>query len=68
MALHREDLSPEELARQRALDRSWETAQRSLANNEFRAYLEASLERVTVSDAVTISGEQFLAETEPSAE
>jgi hypothetical protein len=68
MALHRDDLNPEELARQTALDRSWAAAQQSLADNEFRVHLEASIERVTVSDAVPISGEEFLAQTEPSTE
>jgi hypothetical protein len=49
MALRREDLNPEELARQRALDRSWSAARESLSDPEFRAYLEASIERVNLS-------------------
>lgn len=68
MARHRGDLNPEELARQRALARSWEAAQRSLADKEFEAYVEASIQRVSVSEAKTISEEKFLAETEPSTE
>ncbi len=68
MSRRREDLNPEELARQSALDRSWAAAQQSLADNEFRACLEASIERVAVSEAVPITGEQFLAQTEPSTE
>jgi hypothetical protein len=66
MALRREDLNPEELARQRALDRSWSAAQESLSDPEFRAYLDASIERVNLSDAEPISAEQFLAQTQPS--
>lgn len=66
MALRREDLNPEELARQRALDRSWSAARESLSDPEFRAYLEASIERVNLSDAEPISPEQFLAQTQPS--
>jgi hypothetical protein len=66
MALHRDDLNPEELARQRALDRSWRAAQQSLADPEFRAQLEAAIERVNRSDAEPITGQEFLAQTEPS--
>ena len=66
MVLRREDLNPEELARQRALDRSWRAAQDSLSDPEFRAYLEASIERANLSDAKPISAEQFLAQTRPS--
>lgn len=66
MALRREDLNPEELARQRALDRSWSAARESLSDPEFRAYLEASIERVNLPDAEPISAEQFLAQTQPS--
>ena len=46
MALRREDLSPEQLARQEGLDLSWAEAQRELADPEFRAYLEASIRRI----------------------
>jgi len=66
MALRRDNLSPEESARQRNLDRSWRAAQDSLSDPAFRSYLEASIRRVNVSDAEPISGEQFLAQTEPS--
>jgi hypothetical protein len=66
MALRREDLNAEELARQRALDRSWRAAQESLSDSAFRAYLEASIERVNMSDAEPITAEQFLAQTRPS--
>ena len=64
MALRREELNPEELARQRALDRSWRAAQESLSDPAFRAFLEASIERVTVSGAEPITAEQFLAQTQ----
>jgi hypothetical protein len=66
MALRHDDLSPEELARQRALDRSWRAAQKSLADPKFRAHLKAAIERVNMSDAEPITGEEFLAKTEPS--
>ena len=68
MALRRENSNPEELARQRDLDRSFRATQESLSDPEFRAYLEASIERVSVSDAEPISAEQFLAQTQPSME
>ena len=63
MALHREDLSPEESARQSALDRSWRAAQDSLSDPAFQAQLEESIERVNGSDAEPITGDQFLAQT-----
>ena len=43
-----------------------DAAQESLSDPEFRAYLEASIERVNLSDAEPISAEQFLAQTRPS--
>ena len=61
-------INPEELARQRALDRSWTAARESLSDPEFRAYLEASTERVSVSDAEPISAEKSLAQTQPLME
>lgn len=64
MALRHDDLNPEESARQKALDRSWRAAQESLVDPEFRAYLEASINRVNMSNAEPISREQFLAQTE----
>lgn len=68
MALHRDDLSPEESARQRALDRSWRAAQESLSDPEFRVRLEKSIERVHASEAEPISGEQFLDQTDATTE
>lgn len=68
MALRHEDLSPEELDRQRALDRSWKAAQEALSDPAMREYLDESIERVNRSDAPSLSGEEFLAQTEPSQE
>lgn len=67
MALRREDLSPDERARQEALDLSWAEAQRSLADPEFRAYLVESIRRLEAKDpAPILTREEFLAQTEPS--
>lgn len=64
MALHREDLSPEQLEHQRALDRSWAEAQRDLADPQFRAYLEQSLRRLDTKEPVPLlTREEFLAQT-----
>lgn len=65
MALRREDLSPEQLARQEGLDLSWAEAQRELADPEFRSYLEASLRRIDEgAPAPTLTREEFLALTD----
>ena len=66
MALRNDDLSVAEAALQSALDRSWRSALESLADPEFRSYLEASIARVNVSDAEPISDDQFLAQTASS--
>ena len=66
MALRNDDLSAEEAVLQSALDRSWRSGLESLADPEFRSYLEASIARVNVSDAQPISGDQFLAQTTDS--
>ncbi len=64
MALHREDLSPEQLEVQRGLDRSWAAAQRDLADPEMRAYLEASIRRLDEAEpAPLLTREEFLAQT-----
>ncbi len=68
MAVRHEDLNPEERDRQRALDRSWTAAQEALSDPEYRARLQASIDRVNRSDARPISGEEFLAQTEPALE
>lgn len=65
MAMRHDDLSAEQLELKRAYERSWENAQRQLADPEFRAYLEASIERVNTSSAPGTSREEFLAATEP---
>lgn len=65
VALRREDLSPEQLARQEGLDLSWAEAQQELADPEFRAYLEASMRRIDEgTPAPTLTREEFLAQTE----
>ena len=64
MALRREDLGPEERGRQDALDRSWEQAQRDLADPELRDYLEESLRRLDAAEpAPMLTREEFLAQT-----
>jgi len=69
VALRREDLSPEQLEHQRALDRSWTEAQRDLADPEFRNYLEQSLRQLdTKEPAPLLTREEFLAQTKPSDE
>lgn len=54
MALRREDLSPEELRRQQALDRSWAAAQRDLADPGFRERLGDSLQRLDATPAAPL--------------
>ncbi len=69
MALRREDLSPEQLEHQRALDRSWAEAQRDLADPEFRPFLEQSLRRLDAKEpAPLLTREEFLAQTKVSDE
>jgi hypothetical protein len=64
MALRRDDLSPEQLEHQRALDRSWAAARRDLADAEFRAYLEQSLRRLDEKEpGPSLTREEFLAQT-----
>jgi hypothetical protein len=60
--LRRDDLSPEQLAHQRALDRSGAEAQRDLGDPELRAYLERSLQRLdTKAPTPLLTREEFLA-------
>jgi hypothetical protein len=67
--VRREDLTPEQLELQRALDRSWAAAQRGLTDPEFRAYLDASLRRLdTKEPAPTLTREEFLALTKALGE
>lgn len=68
MAVRHEDLNPEEQDRQRAFDRSWAAAQEGLDDPDFRARLQASIDRVNRSDARPMSGEEFLAHTDPTPE
>ena len=69
MALRHDDLSPEELARQRALDRSWRAAQKALSDPGMREYLEkSSIERVNSSDAPSLPSEEFQAQGEPAGD
>jgi hypothetical protein len=64
MALHRDELTPEQLEHQRGLDRSWAAAQRGLADPEFRAYLEDSIRRLdAMQPAPSLTREEFLAQT-----
>lgn len=65
MAMRHDDLTEEQLELKRDYERSWENAQRQLADPEFRAYLEASIERVNTSPAPRTSREEFLVATEP---
>jgi hypothetical protein len=64
VGLRREDLSPEQLEHQRALDRSWGEAQRGLADPQLRAYLEDSIRRLDAKEpAPLLTREEFLAQT-----
>lgn len=64
MALRREDLTPEQLELQRALDRSWAEVQVGLADPEFRAYLDESIRRLDAKEpAPLLTREEFLAQT-----
>lgn len=65
MSLRHEQLTPEELTVQRDLDRSWEGAQKALADPAFRTYLERSIERVNDAPSTgTLTKDEFLAQTE----
>jgi hypothetical protein len=64
MAMRHDDLTEEQLELKHAYERSWDNAQRQLADPEFRAYLEASIERVNTSCAQRVGREGFLAATE----
>lgn len=66
MVMRHDDLTEEQLDLQRAYQRSWDNAQRQLVDPEFRAYLEASLERLNNTSATPITRDQFLAMIEPT--
>jgi hypothetical protein len=64
VALRRDDLTAEQLERQRALDRSWAEGERALAEPQSRAYLEESMCRIDAKEpALVLTREQFLALT-----
>ena len=64
VAMRREDLTPEQLEHQRALDRSWAEAQRGLADPEFRSYLEESIRQLDTKDpAPLLTRYEFLAQS-----
>ncbi len=65
MVARREDLTEEQLALQRAYQRSWDVAPEFLADPQKRAWLEANIERVRQSPAPRMTREEFLAATEP---
>lgn len=65
MARPREDLSPDQLEHQHALDRSWVAAQRGLSDPRFRAYLEDSICRLDAKETPPLlTREEFFAQTE----
>lgn len=68
MAMRHDELNEEELERKRAVERSWEAAQRALADPEFRKDLDESIERVNRSDAPLLTSDEFLAQTTPTTE
>ena len=61
MALRREDLESRRIGSAEGSRSVMARARESLSDPEFRAYLEASIERVRLSDAEPISADQFLA-------
>lgn len=66
--MRHDDLSPEELVRKRAIERSWAAAQTAMVDQTWRAYLEASVSRVNRSSAGLLTREEFLAHTARPAE
>jgi hypothetical protein len=69
MSRRHENLISEQRVIQRDLDRSWEGAQRALADPEFRAYLERSIAPVNNTPlSRRLTKEEFLALTELSPE
>ena len=69
MAMRHEDMSDDELQRQAALERTWVGAQGSLADPEFRAYLETSIARLNASGSrTTLTRDEFLSLTEADRE
>lgn len=62
-AAREEHLSNIEQERQVAFARSWDNADAALADPEFRADLEAAIERVNASIAPRLSRDEFLDST-----
>lgn len=63
MALRDEDLTDQQAADQAARERSWEVAQRRLADPGKRRQLEQARDRAMRSQAPSMSGDEFLAST-----
>lgn len=64
MALCRDDLTPEQLARQEAYDRSWASLQEARANPEMVAWLREQIRRLDERPpAPKKTKEEFLAES-----
>lgn len=63
MAMRHDELSEEELARKRAIERSWDAALRAMADPEFREHLDESIDRVNRSTAPVLTRDEFLAQT-----
>ncbi|MCP3855620.1 MAG: hypothetical protein GY698_12910 [Actinomycetia bacterium] len=69
MAMRHEQLTDEQQRRQDALDRSWAAAEKDLRNPAFVELLRESLARVNgLESTETMTGEEFLAQTEPPSE
>lgn len=68
MAMRHDELSEEELARKRAIERSWDAAQRAMADPVFREYLDESIDWVNGSTAPVLTRDEFLAQTAPPTE
>lgn len=64
MAARHEHLTDDEQRRQRALDRSWAAAQKSLGDENLVADLRARIERLRTSEAPRLSRDEFLAQTD----
>ncbi|MCU1497705.1 MAG: hypothetical protein JWM47_1658 [Acidimicrobiales bacterium] len=65
MAPRHEDLTPDQVERQKAYEQSWESAQRQLADPERRAYLKARIERLNAQPrGPDLTAQVLLAECE----
>jgi len=69
MSVRQEELSPEELALQDGLNRSWANAKRALSDPAFVLYVEESIARVNESrTTATMSKDAFITSTESTLE